>query len=246
VDIRFIHGVRIGALTIDPIGRVRGAFWTHRPARRLPAKHVMASAPLAATWPDALAIPFGASVVAMGLRLELLPTHYGPGGAALLLADGGRRTLVVGPTTDRLEPRHAERLVLAAPGAPDPEWWSAVARATRLLAPDGAAAEVVSARLAAEGVAHRRPAWLGASEARAAVRLAMGAGPGVHVDARPQAPEAWLVEYARQVAPEVVLVHGPRAEPLAVALAAVGLPARVLHAPRQLALVGLGSAPPRD
>jgi hypothetical protein len=246
VDVRYTQGVRLGALTIDPTGRARAAFWTHRPAHRHAARHTMASAPLAGTWRDVLAIPFGGSVVAMGLRLELLPTGYGPGGAALLLANEGRRTLVVGPTTERLESRHAERLVLAAPSVPgDDGAWLAEAAAGRtplLVVPDAAAAEVVSARLRDAGVAHRRPPWLGPGEGKATVRLTTR-GPGRLVDARPQAPEPWLVDYALQVAPEQVLVHGPRAEPLAMALAAAGLAVRVLHAPHQLAFAALTTPP---
>ncbi len=246
MDVRYTHGVRLGALTIDPTGRARAAFWTHRPAHRKGARHTMASAPLAATWPDVLAIPFGSSVVAMGLRIELLPTGYGPGGAALLLSHEGRRTLVVGPTTERLESRHAERLVLAAPAAPadDGAWLAeaAAGRAPLLVVPDAAAAEVVSARLRAAGVAHRRPPWLGPGDARAAVRLTTR-GAGRAVDARPQAALGWLADYAREVAPEQVLVHGPRAEPLAAALTAAGLAVRVLHAPQQLAF-GAQHTPP--
>lgn len=245
MDLSYTNGVRVGALTIDPSGRTRAAFWTHRPARRPAARHLMAAAPLAATWPGALAVPFGDAIIAVGLRLELLPTGYGPGGAALLLSDNGRRTLVVGPTTPALEPRHADRLVLAAPATPsEPAGWvDAVAAGdvTRLLVPDAAAAEAVSARLHERELEHRRPGWLPPTSPHGVPIATSGAG--LFVDARPQAGEPWLVAFACQVGPDLVWVHGPRAEALAAQLAAAGLSSRVLQAPRQLAFPGVTLSP---
>jgi len=238
--VRYASGVRVGALTIDPTERVVDALWTHRPARRSPCSRCLASAGTARLWPSTLGIPIGAGAVAMGFRIELLPTGYGPGGAAVLLTRGGRRTLVVGPTTEMLEARHADRLVLFAPAAPtgwdwtpDPEWSGA------LIVPDGAAAEVVCERLDAAGLPHRRPRWLarGSGPADASIRVATH-GVGRPIDARPQVTESWLAAFAKRVAPRTVYVHGRRADHMARRLAADGWPVRVLHDPQQLSFFG--------
>lgn len=240
--IRYASGVRVGALTIDPTERVPHALWTHRPARRPPARRVLASAPLARRWPATLGLPFGAGAVAVGFRLELLPSGYGPGGAAVLLARGGERTLVVGPTTEALTARHADHLVLFAPALPADDGWLAAAREatgpTTLVVPDAAAAERAADLLTDADLAHRRPIWLerGRGPASAPLRIATR-GPGLEVDARPQAPEGWLVRFADRVAARAVFVHGPRADHLARALAAEGHPVRVLHGPQQLSLL---------
>ncbi len=238
--ILFAGGVRIGPVTIDPSGRVDSAFWTHRPARRPAAKQTLASQVLAATWSNALGLPFGRGALALGHRIELLPTGYGVGGAALLMTRDGDRTLVVGPTTEALTPRMAQRLVLHAPAPPEASegWWEELESGTRLVVPDdGAAIEAVS-RLEAVGVPARRPAWLGPSP-RAPVVTVTTRGPGVPLDLRPQASEDWLFEFALQCAPELVCVHGPRSQQLTERLAAAGLGVRVLHGPEQLALGGL-------
>ncbi len=244
--ILFTSGVRVDALTIDPARRAAAAFWTHRPARRVPAGRVLASTVLAATWPGALGLPIGAGAVAMGQRMELIPSGYGPGGAALLLTQAGHRTLIVGPTTRALVPRAADRLVLCAPAqrAPEAPWLERAQSgeaSLRLVVPDGAAAAVVCDGLTEAGIAHFAPAWLtprGPRARGARVTVATG-GQGVHIDARPQADEAWLVSLARFVGPEITFVHGPRADAVAAQLAAVGLATRVLHAPKQMSLGGL-------
>ncbi len=238
--ILYTSGVRVGALTIDPAGRVAQAFWTHRPARRPPAQRVLASAPLARTWPGALGLPLRRGAVAMGHRIELLPTGYGVGGAALLLTRDGHRTLVVGPTTPALRPRAAHHLVLCAPAPPQApaDWLDRVIRGPtrqRLVVPDGAAAAVVSATLEDAGVPHRVPDWLGGGDRRAPIGISTR-GPGTVVDVRPQASEAWLVGFACAVGPEIVYLYGPRADAVAVDLAAAGVSTRVLHAPQQMNL----------
>lgn len=237
--IRYASGVRVGALTIDPTERVDHVLWTHRPARRPPSGRCIASAELARSWRATLGLPMGAGAVAMGFRIELLPTGYGPGGAAVLLTRSGERVLVVGPTTSRLAPRPAERLVLLAPEPPaDAQWAPAVGDSGTLVVPDGGAAAVVSDRLAIAGIAHGRPRWLGrgAGPRCAAVRIATR-GPGRFVDARPQTDDPWLVDFARRVGPRTAYVHGPGADRLARRLSDAGLPVRVLHAPRQLSLL---------
>lgn len=247
LEIRFTTGVRLGRITLDPTGRVIAALWTHRPARRAVAQKILAAAPLAQTWRGALALPFGRSVVAMGQRLELLRSGYGDGGAAVLSTEGGQRILVVGPTTESLEPRHADRLVMAAPGpatAPA-DWLSRLDLGAPIVVPDAAAAQAVAAALADAEVPHLVPAWMrqGRGRGGGGVRVTTR-GDGQMVDLRPQADEAWQVEYARAVAPELVYVHGPRAEPLAAALVAAGLDTRVLQAPTQLVFAHL--TPPPD
>lgn len=243
--VRHASGVRVGALTIDPTERVATALWTHRPARRPPAGRALASAPLARRWPSTLALPFGAGAVAMGFRIELLPTGYGPGGAAVLLARGGERTLVVGPTTEILTARRVDRLVLfaAPPPAPD-DWLSTLPESETLVVPDAAAAEQVSERLRAAGLVHRRPAWLGRGRGPSGAPLRITTrGPGRFIDARPQASEDWLVRFAGRVSARAVFVHGPSADHLARALAADGQPVRVLHGPQQLSLLDEDPAP---
>ncbi|MCK6574647.1 hypothetical protein L6V77_26530 [Myxococcota bacterium] len=246
MELRYVHGIRLGALTFDPVGKVASAFWTHRPVRRTPAGQTLASAPLAATWTDVLGVPFGGSVVAGGLRLELLPSGYGPGGAAVLATSNGHRTLVVGPTTTRCHAQPAHALVLCAPESVDPdESWLEAARqgaALRLLPRDAAAAAALSARLAAAGIPHRRPAWLdpagGEGPRSARVVIAFG-GTGLVVDGRPQADEGFLVAFAHSTGAERIYVHGPRADALSMRLREAGLPSRILSAPTQLPLAGL-------
>lgn len=241
----YASGVRIGALTIDPTERVDSALWTHRPARRPACGRCLASAPLARGWSATLGIPLGAGAVAMGFRIELLPSGYGPGGAAVLLTRDGERTLVVGPTTVALAPRRADRLVLFAAATPtDVAWRPEPGLVGRLLAPDGAAAAVISERLEAAGVAHRRPRWLGRGGGPSGARVrVVTSGAGRRIDARPQASDQWLVRFVAAVAPRAVGVHGPRADRLARALAAEGWPVRVLHGPQQLSLLGDEPAP---
>ncbi|MCA9541304.1 MAG: hypothetical protein KC620_20525, partial [Myxococcales bacterium] len=82
---------------------------------------------------------------------------------------------------------------------------------------------------------------------KAAAVSVVNRGAGLVVDARPQAPDAWLVAFARAVRPRLLCVHGPRAAALASALADAGLRARVLHAPRQLSLLDFEPGrPPRS
>jgi hypothetical protein len=239
VKVHYLDGVRLDGLTLDPTRKVDSAFWTHRPARRTTARHTLASAPLAASWPGVLGLPFGRGALAMGHRVELLPTGYGVGGAAPLFTRDGERTLAVGPTTEALVPRQAHRLVLAAPAPPGaPEDWLQTALETpgRLVVPDAAAAADVIAALEAEGIRPRRPSWLGASPRQGDHAVSLRA-PGTVVDARPQASEAWLVAFATACSPDVVQVHGPRAQALAAQLASAGLNTRVLHGPQQLTLL---------
>ncbi len=241
MSISYRHGVRVGILTIDPSRRVDAAFWTHRPARRASARKSLASLVLAASWPGVLGLPFSCGALAMGHRVELLPTGYGLGGAALLLTRAGERTLVVGPTTEALVPRRAHRLVLAAPSTPTPpSGWleQVIAEPGRVVVPDAGAAVRVVDELAAAGSPPARPAWLGGGPRGAKIRVATS-GSGVFVDARPQADEAWQVAFALQCTPELVYVHGPRAQALAVQLADVGLATRLLHGPDQLSFTGL-------
>lgn len=241
MKVTYQHGVRLEGLTLDPERKVDAAFWTHRPARRPAARQTLASRSLAATWPGALGLPFGRGALAMGHRVELLPTGYGVGGAALLLTRDGERTLAVGPTTEALVPRHAQRLVLAAPAlvsAPADWLEQALAVPGRIVVPDAAAAAEVIAALEAAGIRPRRPSWLGGGP-RSATHNVSTRGAGRVVDARPRADEAWLVRFASHCAPEVVLVHGARAEALAMQLVAAGLNTRVLHGPEQLSLSGV-------
>ncbi len=241
MKVTYQHGVRLEGLTLDPTRKVDAAFWTHRPARRPTARQTLASMSLAATWPGALGLPFGRGALAMGHRVELLPTGYGVGGAALLLTRDGDRTLAVGPTTEGLVPRHAQRLVLAAPAlaAPPSDWLEkALADPGRIVVPDAAAAAAVISALEQAGVQPRRPSWLGGGP-RSATHSVSTRGAGRYVDARPRADEPWLVRFAAQCNPEVVLVHGSRAEPLAEQLVGAGLNTRVLHGPEQLSLSGL-------
>ncbi len=241
MKVHYHRGVCLDGLTIDPKGRVDGAFWTHRPRRRPPARQTLASSPLAATWPGTLGIPFGRGALALGHRVELLPTGYGVGGAALLLTRAGERTLAVGPTTEALVPRAALRLVLAAPSPPRaPDDWltHALAAPGRIVVPDGAAVVEVVTALEAAGIQPRRPGWLGGGP-REGEHTVATQGPGTQIDARPQASEAWLVDFACQCGPDVVLVHGPRADALAAQLVEAGLDTRVLHGPEQLTFTGL-------
>lgn len=252
MTIRYASGIRLGALTVDPIDRVDVALWTHRPARRPAASRHLASTTLARHWRRTLGLPIGSSAIAMGHRIELLPTGYGPGGAAVLVTRRGRRTLIVGPTTDALEPRHAEQLVLHAPASPrhvsDGPWLDRL-RARRspvdLVAPDGAAADALAAALIGAGLAYRGPRWLadGPGEAAALLRITTH-GDGEVVDLRPQADEGWLVDYAHRVDPRDIFVHGDRADALAHRLSALGHAVRVLHGPQQLALLDPASPPP--
>ncbi len=238
---RYARGVRVGGLTVDPVGAVPAAFWTHRPPRRPPAQQILAASPLASRWQGVLGLPFHHGSVAAGQRVELLPSGYGLGGAALLLTEGGRRTLVVGPTTEALEPRRAEHLVLCAPAAvlPPPADWlarlQAATRPTRVSVPDSGAAEVLTQALDAAGVPWKGPARLGRGRRAALVSISVG-GPGRRLDLRPQARLSWLVTYAHAVRPDVVSVHGPRAHSLADALLEAGVPAAVIHGPLQLML----------
>jgi len=233
-------------LTFDPVGKVAHAFWTHRPVRRISAGQALASAPLAATWTDVLGVPFGGSVVAGGLRLELLPSGYGPGGAAVLATSNGHRTLIVGPTTTRCHPQPAHALVLCAPDTVDPDegWLEAAHRGAplRLLPRDAAAAAALSARLVAAGIPHRRPAWLdparGEGPRSACVVIGFG-GVGMVVDGRPQADDGFLVAFAHSTGAERIYVHGPRADALSMRLRESGLASRILAAPTQLPLAGL-------
>ncbi len=240
VSIRYTHGPRVGGLTIDPLGKVPAAFWTHRPARRPPAGRVVASQPLAAGWRGVMGLPFGVGALALGQRVELLPTGYGLGGAALLLTRRGQRTLVVGPTTEALVPRAADCLVLNAPAIPEApgRWLEAALEAERVVVPDDAAAAAVVSALEGAGIPHRRPSWLGGGVRRARLGV-FTRGEGLRVDLRPQASEAWLVDFAREVQPELVCVHGLRAGPLATGLVEAGLSCRILHAPEQLTIPGL-------
>ncbi|MCB9528649.1 MAG: hypothetical protein H6701_09715 [Myxococcales bacterium] len=249
MTIRYASGIRVEGLTIDPVDRVEVALWTHRPARRAPARRTLAAAPLADAWSQTLGLPLGSSAIAMGHRIELLPTGYGPGGAAVLLTRGGRRTLIVGPTTTALVPRRAERLVLFAPRPPTPpaEWLERARAATALdlLAPDGAGAAMISAALTIAGLPHRRPRWLGLGVGpRDAGLRVVTRGDGLLVDARPQADEAWLADFARRVAPRSIFVHGARGDALARRLAVAGHAVRVLHGPQQLALLDPDVPPP--
>ncbi|MEZ4474711.1 MAG: hypothetical protein R3F60_28770 [bacterium] len=248
MQISWASGVRVGALSVDPEGRVGVALWTHRVWRRPPARLTLGSAPLAALWEGVQGLPFGVGAVAAGLRLELLPTGYGPGGAAALLAEDGQRALVVGPTTATLTPRRVDDLVLAAPApaAPPTDWLAqAEAAATagsplRLVAPDGAAAAAIAEALDAAGIPHARPGWLPGGRSGARVRV-VGRGSGLAVDLRPGVDHAWRVQFARTCSAERVWVHGPTADALARRLTEAGLPARVIQAPAQLVLSGLAA-----
>lgn len=252
MTIRYASGIRLGALTVDPIDRVDVALWTHRPARRPAASRHLASTTLARHWRRTLGLPIGGSAIAMGHRIELLPTGYGPGGAAVLVTRRGRRTLVVGPTTAALEPRHADQLVLHAPAAPrhrlDGAWLDTLRdleAPVDLVAPDGAAADALAAALTAADLPYRGPRWLqtGPGEADAMRRITTH-GTGRLIDLRPQADEGWLVDYAHRVDPRDIFVHGDRADALAHRLAALGHAVRVLHGPQQLALLDPASPPP--
>ena len=242
VPISYANGVRAGDLTFDPTGVTISAFWTHRPARRPRATRLMASRPLARTWPRTQGLPMGAGAVAMGYRIELLPTGYGAGGSAVLLTRAGERALVVGPTTDDLVPRLADHLVLYAPRDPSPPAdWLAQAAASRepmrLVVPDGGAARVVCEALEEAQIDHRRPRWLkGGRQKTAPVSVGL-TGPGVGIDARPQAGLEWLVSFAAAVAAPMVYVHGPESNRLVKALKGGGHSTRILHAPRQLSLL---------
>lgn len=247
MQLAYVNGVRLGRVTVDPTAPVEAAFWTHRPARRVAAAKTLASQPLAAAWRDALGLPLERGAIALGGRLELLPTGYGPGGAALLLTQAGQRLLVVGPTTEALLPRRADRLVLAAPGRPvvAADWLDQVraGAVSRLVVPDGAAGLRVVDALARAGVRFTCPRWLGRGHRRAPLRVSTR-GPGLVVDLRPQADEDWLVRFALSVRPGLACVHGPRAEALAAQLAAHGVPARVMGRPTQLSLAGIGGEAP--
>ena len=244
VPISYANGIRVGGLTFDPTGTTTSAFWTHRPARRPRADRLMASRPLACTWPGAQGLPMGAGAVAMGYRIELLPTGYGAGGSAVLLTRAGERALVVGPTTLHLVPRSADHLVLYAPEdpSPPPDWLARLAASpdlepVRLVVPDGGAARVVCEALEEAQIAHRRPRWLkGAPRKPASVSVGF-TGPGLAIDARPQADLEWLVSFAAAVAAPMIYVHGPASNRLVKALKTGGHSTRILHAPRQLSLL---------
>jgi len=242
VPISYANGVRVGELTFDPTGAAIAAFWTHRPARRPPSTRLMSSRPLAQSWAGAQGLPMESGAVAMGYRIELLPTGYGDGGSAVLLTRGGERALVVGPTTTELVPRLVDHLVLYAPDDPAPATaWLERARNTtdglRLVVPDGGAAAVVCHALAEAGIEHRAPRWLPGGR-RQPARVTVGlTGPGFVVDARPQASHEWLVDFAGAVGAPMVYVHGPQANRLAKALKGAEHSIRVLHAPRQLSLL---------
>jgi hypothetical protein len=246
--ITYARGVRVGALTIDPDGVVPVAFWTHRPPRRPTARRVLCARALAADWAGTLGLPYHHGSVAAGMRVELLPTGYGPGGAAVLLTQAGRRTLVVGPTTESLEPRTVDQLVLAAPAAvapPPDDWLQTLAVSTapsRAVVPDSGAAQVLVDALTAHNVSWSGPAWLGGARRGGQVRVALS-GRGLALDLRPSPPLTWLARYASQVQPEGVSVHGPRAHALAAMLQQAGLPVSVIHGPLQLMLTGSGTAP---
>lgn len=192
-------------------------------------------------------LPYGAGAVAAGMRLELLPTGYGPGGAAALLAEDGYRVLVVGPTTETLTPRAVDDLVIFAPAPPSapPGWLEAAAEAAahgealRLLAPDGGAMEAIAAALTEAGIPHRRPTWLPGGR-KSSVQV-VPRGVGRLIDLRPVASPAWLVEFARACHPERVSVHGPAADAVARGLTEAGLNARVIQAPAQLVLAGMAA-----
>lgn len=248
-------GVRVGALTFDPEGRPPIAFYTHRSDRRPAARLALASKALASTWKGVQGLPFGAGAVAAGMRLELLPTGYGPGGAAVLLAEDGYRILVVGPTTEALEPRPVDELVLFAPAPLDqpPTDWIARARdaaqaheALALLPPDGAAAEAIAHALEVADIPHRRPTWLAGGQPRATVRIVAAPSAGVPLDLRPLASPVWQVEHARACRADRICVHGPGADALARKLTDAGLPARVIQAPAQLVLSGLSAHEAHD
>ncbi|MCA9543280.1 MAG: hypothetical protein KC613_02790 [Myxococcales bacterium] len=205
------------------------------------SEQTLAALPLAGRWPGVLGLPYHYGAVAAGQRVELLPTGYGVGGAALLVTRRGQRTLVVGPTTEALEARRAEDLVLCAPAAvlaPLPHWLAELAaarRPTRVSVPDSGAAHVLVQALEGAGLPWRGPRWLGAPTRGAAIQITVG-GPGRHLDLRPQARLGWLVDYALAVGPQAVSVYGPRAHTLADGLTRVGLPAAVIHGPLQLTL----------
>ncbi len=253
MEVRYHEGVRIGSLTFDPTRAVESAFFTHRPVRRPTVTQVVMSAPLAARWPGALGVPFHQGVVAMGLRIEVLPSGYGPGGAAVIATRAGHRTLVVGPVASSFEPQPADTLVLLAPEpvrATEVDWVGAacLGQPLTLATPDAAAACAVSVRLTAAGVPHRRPAHASPDTREgprtARVQVAIG-GSGVDVDARPQLDEEALVGLVGRVDASSVLLHGPRSEALARRLGEAGIPCRVLSAPRQLTFPGLSPAWPR-
>ncbi len=242
VPITYANGVRVGELTFDPTGAAVAAFWTHRPARRPPTNRIMSSRPLARSWAGAQGLPMGAGAVAMGYRIELIPSGYGAGGSAVILTRSGERALVVGPTTDALIPRRVDHLVLYAPNdpSPPPNWLAQARNATdelRLVVPEGGSAVVVCEALRAAEIEHRAPRWLpGARRRPARVTVAL-TGPGLVVDARPQASHEWLVGFAADVAAPMVYVHGPQANRLSKALKNAGHSIRILHAPRQLSLL---------
>ena len=246
MELRYVQGIRLGALTFDPVGRVENAFWTHRPLRRQPARQTLASAPLAQTWGDVLGVPFGGSVVAGGFRLELVPSGYGPGGAAVIATLNGARTMVLGPVTGACEAQPVDVLVLYAPEPvrEDFDWLQAaqLGNTLRLVPRDVGAALAVSRSLTAAGIPHHRPGWLtpaeGEGSRKARVHIALS-GEGTVIDARPQVDEAWLVHFARSTGAERVYVHGARAEALAGRLKEAGIPSRTLMAPAQLPLAGL-------
>lgn len=239
--VSYIHGIRVGGLSIDPQRRAILALWTHRPRRRPPARFALASAPLADRWPGVRGLPLGRGAVAGGQKVELLPTGYGTGGCAVLMTAAGARLLVVGPTTRALAPRIVDHLVLWAPiiTPPTADWVHRASRGAfeRIIAPDEAALEVICRQLADHDVPHRRPQWLPGGQRGAALTVATH-GVGTVIDRRPQADIAWLVEFAQACEAPRISVHGPAAQPLSEALVAAGLPTRILHAPKQLALGG--------
>lgn len=259
LEIRYSDGVRVGQIAFDPQVRVPVALWTHRPERRPPAGRVLAAEPLARNWTGAIGLPFGHGGVALGQRVELLPTAYGTGGCAALLTLEGRRTLVVGPTTESLTPRRAERLVLFVPRPAAPPCLSAEAlqalieraNGEPLVVPDAAAAERLAGALTEADVPFTGPRWLPGTARRGATRIALS-GSGYTVDARPQASPAWLADFITRVSPRSVRLHGPGTERVLDALARLsptGLPpaeVRVFCTPDQMALPGTRVAPARE
>ncbi|MFN3201689.1 MAG: hypothetical protein ACE366_25015 [Bradymonadia bacterium] len=249
MQVLYNDGVQVGRITFDPRRRVPVAFWTHRPAKRPAGGRILTSDGLARRWPGTIGLPIGHSGVAMGLRLELLASGYGASGVAVMATRAGLRTLVVGPTSTRLVPRAAERMVLWVPPVRDPKgphagnlihWLKAhltTAHDDRLVVPDGATAEVVCQVLAQAGVPSVAPKWLGGGRWRPGALRISTAGEGLLVDARPQADWPWLADLVEAVAPEQLWLHGPGAADFGAALSAEGWPVHLLTSPAQLPLV---------
>lgn len=248
MQVLYNEGVQVGRITFDPRKPVPVAFWTHRPPRRPRGGRILTSEGLARRWPGTIGLPIGHTGVAMGLRLELLASGYGAAGVAVMVTREGHRTLVVGPTSAALIPRRAEQLVLYVPTPRGPEEpteetlieWLKIhlepAHEGRLRVPDRATAERVCHRLAAAGVPVVPPPSLGGRPRRQGQLRVVFEGPGLWVDARPQAEPAWLRWLVAQVDPERLWLHGPGATPFAAALQDDGWPAQLLVPPEQLPL----------